>query len=630
MVVSFLFYFIFMTNLHKQNDQLADWADALASMGQAIMLFDEHQNMAMATPRAREYLSPFWTIDQWAKLRLPDIMSLCYENAAEDAGPSGMMENILNTFGDAESGFSEVISCSNGDHLLIQIVGFQKTGTIILIKDISIYTDWYRKTLISDQQRDMLLTAIETTTTAIALFDPNTLDGQILFSNQAFCSIVETPRTEILGQSWKKLLPDCHDDDIESIFERSTMGYRKTYRAQLSIIENLGILFISDITETKEKEEQIRHMQRLESIGQLAGGVAHDFNNILGIIKGYTHLLITQFKDQPSTMDALERMMNACNRGASLAEQLLAISRKQKPVTNQFCAAPKALDTIEKLLAPLLPHEVILKINEVPKNLQLKLPEDQFNQIMMNLIINARDAMMPGGGTVSITVTPPSENNPTHATFQISDTGVGIPSDIIDRIFEPFFTTKELGKGTGLGLAVIYGIIQQYSGTILIDSTIGVGTTFTLTLPAEISEEPAEFCAPSSVINIDLSGLTIMIVEDETDLRRPLAMFLTQQNAVVIEAEDGNAALSVQDDMGDQPIHLLLSDIRMPGGLYGDDLARLWREIRPESKIILMSGYAEGRDVGDGCTDLFLAKPLKFEDLLRSIHDVVQRNGAAP
>lgn len=616
-----------MLHTNKKNDQLADWADALASMGQAIMVFDEHQNMAMATPHARRFLAPFWTVDQWAKLRLPDLMSLCYENAAEDAGPSGLMENILNAFGDAESGFSEVISCPNGDHLLIQMVGFQKTGTIILVKDISTYTDWYQKTLIVDQQRDMLLTAIETTTTAIALFDPNTPDGEILFANQAFCSIVETPRVDVLGHSWTKLLPDCADDEIESIFQRTSMGHRKTYRAQLSIIENLGIIFISDVTETKDKEDQIRHMQRLKSVGQLAGGVAHDFNNILGIIKGYTHLLWAQFKDNPDVSDALDRVMNACNRGASLAEQLLTISRKQQVISNQLCSVPKALDTIQKLLQPLLPHEVILKIDPIPPKLQIKLPEDQFNQIMMNLIINARDAM-PMGGVITITVTPPEEDNPDQAMFQINDTGTGIPPEIIDRIFEPFFTTKELGKGTGLGLAVIYGIIQQYSGTISIDSTMGLGTTFILTLPAQLSDHTVDAKASSSSINTDLTGLTIMVVEDEPDLRRPLIAFLTQQKATVIEAEDGNAALAAQDDMGDMPIHLLLSDIRMPGGLYGDDLARLWRAIRPDSKIILMSGYAEGRDLSDGCTDLFLTKPVGFENLLKSIHDVVHNNGA--
>ncbi len=372
-------------------------------------------------------------------------------------------------------------------------------------------------------------------------------------------------------------------------------------------------------------------MQRLDSIGQLAGGVAHDFNNILGIIKGYSHLLLPQFKGNTEATDALSRMLHACDRGSALSEQLLTISRKKQPTLNASCSVSETLTTIQKLLKPLLPHEVILEIPPISRLLHADLPEDQMNQIFMNLILNGRDAM-PNGGRIRIMVTEPAPETPTQIIFKVSDTGTGIPPDVMARIFEPFFTTKELGKGTGLGLAVIYGIIQQYAGTISVDSIIGYGTTFTLSLPGRLMDSETDSSLPQSDVptEINLKGITIMVVEDEPDLRQPLVTFLTQQNATVLQAEDGNQALAIQDDHAEKPIDILISDIRMPGGLYGDDLARLWRAIRPDSKIILMSGYAEGRDINDGCTDLFLKKPTDFQTIYSSIATLIhKKNGTS-
>ncbi len=207
-----------MPQINKNNDLLADWADALASMGQAIIVFDEHQNMAMATPQARNLLSGFWSIDEWSKLHLPDITTLCYENSAEDAGPSGLMENILNAFGDTKNGFSEVITSPNGQYLLIQIVGFQQTGTIVLIKDISTYTHWYKITKTSDEEREMLLLAIELAKRGLALFDPSAANAPLLFVNQAFCKIFHTTRADILGQPVQKYVTINKNSESDYIF----------------------------------------------------------------------------------------------------------------------------------------------------------------------------------------------------------------------------------------------------------------------------------------------------------------------------------------------------------------------------------------------------------------------------
>jgi PAS domain S-box-containing protein len=388
------------------------------------------------------------------------------------------------------------------------------------------------------------------------------------------------------------------------------------------VAEPLNLLVLVDITERKRLESQLLQAQKMEAVGRLAGGVAHDFNNALGVILGYTELLMREASE--AQRGKLEQILKATHRASGLTRQLLAFSRKQ-------IVDPKVLDLnallsdLEKMLGRLIGEDIDLAILPGADLGRVKADPGQLEQVVMNLCLNARDAMPDGGllrietANAELDAGHPARHEPMtpgrYVMLAVSDTGSGIEKEILSNIFEPFFTTKELGKGTGLGLAMVYGIVKQAGGYVWAYSELGRGTTFKIYLPrVEESAVPArvqETPMPSK------GWETILLVEDEGSLRAIAREILEEHGYRVIEAAGANEAIEIAH-RHPEPIHLLVTDVVMPG-MNGRALAESLVAARPELRVLYMSGYTDDIIAQRGVLEsgtLFLAKPFTALALL--------------
>ena len=406
-----------------------------------------------------------------------------------------------------------------------------------------------------------------------------------------------------------------------------------------------GVLY--DITEHKHLEEQLHHSQKLEAVGQLAGGVAHDFNNLLMVIQAHNDRLRGRLAaSDPAHRDAVE-IERAVVRATALTQQLLAFSRRQV-LQLKALDLNTVLSEVAKMLDRLIPASIELKISPAASANRIKADPGQMEQVILNLAVNARDAMLQGGR-----LTIETKNVELHQTYAgsharippgkyvvltVNDTGVGMHKDIQAKIFEPFFTTKKPGKGTGLGLAIVYGVVKQTGGWITVRSELGNGTTVDIYFPHVQTEKAVE--EPVSKIKISpasASGVrgteTILVVEDQDGIRDLVCEFLQKNGYTVFSAEDGNEALQIADDYK-HPIHLLLTDVVMPN-VGGRELAHRLTQTRPqmpgmpqmrEMKVLFMSGYPDHATWGSELvedTAAVLQKPFPLETLARKIRTLL-------
>jgi len=392
-----------------------------------------------------------------------------------------------------------------------------------------------------------------------------------------------------------------------------------------------------DVTEQKNLEIQFVQSQKMQAVGQLAGGVAHDFNNLLTAMIGFCDLLLLRFQPgDPSFADIIQIQQSA-NRAANLVRQLLAFSRQQT-------LQPRVLDItdvlvdLSHLLRRLIGENIELKVVHGRDLGPIKVDQGQLEQVIINLAVNARDAM-PGGGTLTIrtaNVRSAQAHRRGHelmpagdyVLIEVADTGVGIPGDNLARIFDPFFSTKELGSGTGLGLSTVYGIVKQTGGFVFVDSYPGRGALFEIYLPRYQATEAsmsARLDTNEAPAGKDLTGCgTVLLVEDEDPVRKFGARALRNKGYKVIEAESGEAALEVIRNAAEK-IDLLITDVVMPR-LDGPGLVREVREIRSDIKVIFISGYAEDafRQRLDSDSDIdFLSKPFSLKQLATKVKDVI-------
>jgi nitrogen-specific signal transduction histidine kinase/ActR/RegA family two-component response regulator len=388
-----------------------------------------------------------------------------------------------------------------------------------------------------------------------------------------------------------------------------------------------------DITEQKSLEAQLRHSQKMEGVGQLAGGIAHDFNNLLTVINSYSAMVLDELDfSNPFARKGLEQIKEAGYRAASLTRQLLMFSRQQ-------VLEPKVLDLNEvvsntaKLLRRLIGEDITQVLCLHPALGRVKIDPGQLEQVIMNLAVNARDAMS-GGGQLTIETNNVELDQAyarTHALVEpgpyvmlaVSDTGCGMDAVTQARIFEPFFTTKGVGKGTGLGLATVDGIVRQSGGNLWVSSEVGTGTTFRIYLPRveQTSELPESGAAQAELLR---GSETVLLVEDE-DMVRALAQAILERCGYhVLTAGNGQAALRfAQESQG--PIHLLLTDTIMPV-MNGPELAKQLRSIRPETKVLFMSGYTDKVIAYTAALEpgtAFLQKPFTPQTLTQKVHEVL-------
>jgi two-component system cell cycle sensor histidine kinase/response regulator CckA len=391
-------------------------------------------------------------------------------------------------------------------------------------------------------------------------------------------------------------------------------------------------IFALETTEQRTLQESFVQAQKMQAIGQLAGGVAHDFNNVLTAILGYSDLLLANHRPtDPSFQDIMQIKQNA-NRAAGLVRQLLAFSRRQT-LRPEVLQLGDVLAELQNLMRRLVGEKIDIDVKHGRDLWLVKADLNQFEQVVINLVVNARDAM-PGGGKILVrtrNVLPDecaafSEKTlqPGHYVLvEISDSGTGIPPDVLPKIFEPFFTTKEVGKGTGLGLSMVYGIIRQTGGYVFCDSVVGQGTTFRILLPQH-RQEPVDETVKKEAVKTgatDMTGHgTILLVEDEEAVRAFGARALTSRGYTVIEASSGAEALQVVDE-ADRPIDLVVSDVVMPE-MDGPTMFGELRKRGITAKVIFVSGYAEeafAKNLPEGEAFGFLPKPFSLKQLVEAV-----------
>ncbi|HWA25435.1 MAG TPA: ATP-binding protein [Lacunisphaera sp.] len=396
--------------------------------------------------------------------------------------------------------------------------------------------------------------------------------------------------------------------------------------------------YVGDITDRQSLEEQLRQAQKMEAIGQLAGGVAHDFNNMLTAIIGHLGLLRGNPKVTPEIDESLGEIAAAANRAARLTSQLLAFSRRQV-LTTSALDLNEVVTHLTKMLRRILGEHVIMQLDFAPEPLIFHGDAGLMEQVLVNLAVNARDAM-PDGGTLrittrSVTCTPPATHGPAEpAVFvrlSVEDTGTGIPPDIRGRIFEPFFTTKEVGKGTGLGLATVFGIVEQHQGWIEVDSELGAGARFQIFLP-RLAEAPAAPAAAAPGAIPRGRDEVILLVEDEVSVQEMSAQALRRQGYRVLTASHGPAALEIWARHKGE-IKLLLTDMIMPEGISGRQLARQLLQEKPTLRVIYSSGYnadIAGKELKltDGVN--YLAKPYELERLFQTVRAALDGEQSRP
>ena len=471
--------------------------------------------------------------------------------------------------------------------------------------------------------------------------------GRFLKVNRALCQMLGYTAAELCAKTFQEI---THPDDLVrdvAFMTQILAGEIQTFQMEKRYFHKDGHLVwihlsvslvrdehgqplhfipqIQDITERRKIEEQFRQAQKMEAIGQLAGGVAHDFNNILTAIMLQTQVTSVSAHKPTDVHNGLEEINSAAERAANLTRQLLYFSRKQVIQMSDW-DLNDVVTNVAKMLQRLIGEDIHLKLHLHPGVLTTHADAGMLDQVLLNLAVNARDAMPQGGDlvirtfdqTIDRTLAPfDPEARPGHYVgFEIVDTGSGISPEVIDRIFEPFFTTKEPGKGTGLGLATVFGIVKQHRGFLKVDSEVGKGSKFQVFLPAGEGAVQARGLVTPAVVRGGTE--TVLLVEDEDRVRLLAREFLEQYGYKVIECENGAEALERWKEIRGG-VDIVLTDMVMPGGVSGKDLAERLRQEDPKLKVIFTSGYSAevaGRKIELKYGEVFLAKPFRPEKLL--------------
>lgn len=477
---------------------------------------------------------------------------------------------------------------------------------------------------------------------SFAQLNPNpamelTTAGEVSYGNEAAVKLAtamgrKQPR-DILPPNIAALVQTC----LKSASGRLNLETRQDGRTlswSLHPIPASGVVhaYVEDITSRLSLEAQLRQSQKMESVGQLAAGVAHDFNNMLTIIQGHAGLLLDKSAQAPELMDSAQAIYFASERAAALTRQLLMFSRKN-------VMQPKSLDLREvvshltKMLRRLLGETITLEFQPPRELPMIEADVGMIEQVVMNLAVNARDAM-PKGGTLTVATSAveihpayvqshPEARTGSFVCLRVSDTGCGMDQATIARIFEPFFTTKEVGKGTGLGLATVYGIVKQHEGWVQVASEPGKGATFSIFFPASAKPLPAQPVSSVPASNLQGGRETILIVEDEPVLRDLAHVILEECGYGILEAGSGREALEVWERHRER-IDLVLTDMVMPEGVSGMDLAQQLVVAKPEIKIIFASGYSmddlDTAFIRNGQAG-FLQKPYTHVTLAKAVRD---------
>lgn len=493
--------------------------------------------------------------------------------------------------------------------------------------------------------------ALEAAANAIAITDAQ---GKIVWVNQAFETMTGYSREEVLDQNPRLLKsgeqPASYYANLWStissgkVWQGEIVNRRKdgtTYTEEMTITpvtQNVGgetrthfIAIKQDITERKLLQQQLQQAQKMEAVGRLAGGVAHDFNNMVGVIMGYSELLKLRGDLDTTSLHQVQQIHAAAKRAAGLTQQLLAFSRKQiiQPRTLEL---NEVVSNLAKMLRRLIGDDIELQMRFASSEVPVKADQGQIEQIIMNLAVNARDAMPDGGKLIletdvcDLDQSYAIRHKPVipgrYVRLSVSDTGTGMDQKTMSHIFEPFFTTKELGRGTGLGLSIVYGIVKQSEGYIWVYSEPGHGTTFKIYLPLKSSA--VERVPVQSSVQSVRGSETVLLVEDDENLRALIAEFLTGLGYKIMQSGSGKTALDALTSQN-ETVQALITDIMMPG-MSGRELANQLTAQAPKLRVLYISGYThdgavQTRVLGEG--ESFLQKPFGLAELSRKLREVI-------
>lgn len=544
------------------------------------------------------YVSPSVRILGYKPEELAGKNILSFVYADDEREVSEILNTALHHPGQART-FEFLFRHSTGSHRVLEAIGKQihfdgkNSGVVLNARDIT--------------ERKQTEVAIEKLA-AFPRLNPNPIfemsaNGTLTYFNKAAeemaRSLGKERPSEILPEEINSIVQECLLTGKKTIRRETRVGPRILSWSFFPIISNQVVhCYAADITERLNLEAQLRQSQKMESVGQLAAGVAHDFNNLLTIIQGYTGLILERKDLDAELAESLKQVSVATERAANLTRQLLVFSRKQV-MQPQELDLNEVISNVTKFLRRILGEDIVLHLNFSPNLPAIFADSGMVEQIIMNLAVNTRDAL-PRGGELSIG-TSVAEINEAHVQvnpearvgrfvcLRFSDNGSGIPPEVLPKIFEPFFTTKEVGKGTGLGLATVYGIVKQHQGWIEVLSKPGAGTTFRVYLPS--ADRPIKSGRKADPEKIQGGHERILVVEDEPELRALVCEILRDYGYDVLEASNGPDALPIWAQ-NEGNIDLLLTDMVMPGNMTGRELAEKLKARKPGLKVIYTSGYS--------------------------------------
>ena len=628
--------------------------DVFYAYAYGLILFDSHGVLSLANKKARTYLPGIFSSKE--AMTLEKFLMFLHDNAQEhDEHLIPALQRM--SFGEEAFEFREVVGWDGGLCLVeAHRVEGTEQKTIFILRDFDALRKSQEEFTKLNRYSHKLNQAVEVATNGIVIVSKETPDIPIISGNKAFCDFVGVARDEVEGRSFSalcdavfaeeesqeilKLLVSSESIDVD--LKTKDPKYPKYLNLKFSpVVKGQGepmhfIGVFTDTTELRQREKEFFEAQKLEALGQLAAGVAHDFNNILSIVDGYARMVTRSVEDNSEISEYAEKIRMASHRGADLIKKMLTFSR-HKIVERNVINLSEIVRETESLLRPLLEASINLDVRVRGDDCFIEASPDDITQILMNLTVNARDAI-PQNGLIRIEshlcepdelpekLRETQENAASaaqrYACLSVTDDGQGISKEVREKIFDPFFTTKESGKGTGLGLSMIYGLVNEMNGYIDMQSEEGWGTIMSIYLPLT-DKEPDKliYGSPDDLKGLSLKGYTVLIAEDEPDLLTLVADMLSELGMNVIKASNGDEALVFQDDF-EGAIDVLVTDIVMPG-LNGLRLAEMFSEIRPKTKVIFMSGYPAGSAEHQGELPEnvgFIAKPVKYEPLARLIY----------
>jgi PAS domain S-box-containing protein len=495
------------------------------------------------------------------------------------------------------------------------------------------------------ESHGLLNAVVEGTAEAVFVKD---LHGRYLMINSAGARVLGRAVEDVIGKHDRELFsPDTVEQVLANdrlvletgrsqMFEETGTagGVTRTYLTTKDVYRDsqgkaIGLIGVArDVTDFKRLEEQLRQAQKMEAVGRLAGGIAHDFNNLLTVILGYSEVVLGSLAPADPAREFVRQIVEAGQRAAALTGQLLAFGRKQL-LRPEILNLNDVVGRIEEMLCRLIGEDIRLVTALEPGLWPVKADRGQLEQVVVNLAVNARDAM-PRGGWLTLSTSnvllddqaPPELPPGPYVRLAVQDTGCGIPAEVLPRIFEPFFTTKEVGKGTGLGLATVYGIVKQSGGHVEVSSRPGQGTRFQIYLPRIVGVEDSR-ALPAARSEPFPSAGTILLVEDEEGVRELASSVLRQSGYTVLPACHGREALAASRQHAGE-IELLLTDVVMPemGGL---ELARQLALERPATRVLYMSGYSDSSRAAPDVRERFLPKPFTSEELRWAVREALEQ-----